>query len=224
MKPYYEHGGITIYNADCRALLCDLRVDLLLTDPPYGLGLTYLRRDGYGARGGVSERLQGDSDTVLSEWVWSVAPGSVAVVFADERTWRTNLLAAEAANWSVRTVVWDKVKPSMQISLRRQFELILVGTKEGHAYADDRSFTDVQRCLRSEGTGHPTAKPVDLLQRVLGFCEPRLERCIVDPFMGSGSTLVAAKNLGRRAIGIEIEERYCEIAAKRLSQEVLAIA
>jgi site-specific DNA-methyltransferase (adenine-specific) len=69
---------------------------------------------------------------------------------------------------------------------------------------------------------HPTVKPTDLLAILLGYSTLAGE-VVLDPFMGSGTTLVAAKNLGRKAIGIEIEERYCEIAAKRCSQEVLAL-
>ena len=222
VKPYYADDWVTIYHGDCREVLPGWP-GFVVTDPPYGLGLGYMRRDGCGTRGGITETIQGDSDVSLSAWVWSVVRHSAAVVFCDERTWRPNLDVAEAFGWSVRTVVWDKVKPSMQVSLRRQYELVLVATRHGHAFAEDRSFTDVRRVLREEGNGHPTAKPVDLVQDLIAFVEPHADHTILDPFVGSGTTLVAAKNLGRKAIGIEIEERYCEIAAKRCSQEVLAL-
>jgi site-specific DNA-methyltransferase (adenine-specific) len=220
VKPYYTDDYATIYHGDCREILPGLG-GTIVTDPPYGLDRGYLRRDGFGAAGGHTERISGDEDVSLSAWVWATAPGGVVVVFADERTWRPNLNVAEAFGWEVRTVVWDKVKPSMQISLRRQYELVLVGFRGGHVFSDDRSFTNVLRVLRSEGTGHPTAKPTDLLQRIIAFVQPNPETTILDPFVGSGTTLVAAKNLGRKSIGIEIEERYCEIAAQRLCQEVL---
>jgi site-specific DNA-methyltransferase (adenine-specific) len=84
----------------------------------------------------------------------------------------------------------------------------------------DRSSADVQRFSWSahKPTGHPAEKPVALMQWVVSRC---LSSVVLDPFMGSGTTLVAAKALGRKAIGVEVDERYCEIAARRLSQEVL---
>ena len=83
----------------------------------------------------------------------------------------------------------------------------------------ERSVIRVRNCHTPLGADHPTQKPVSLLERLVLYSVPE-QGLVVDPFMGSGTTLVAAKNLGRKAIGIEIEERYCEIAAKRLSQEV----
>ena len=210
MKPYYEHGGITIYHGDCREILPTLEpVDLVLTDPPYGVGVAAWD---------------------IVDWQWSD-------LIAERMTVAAHLFAF----WSVsklrefrdirglkyeRVLVWSK---PMTMSAKRgnatwHWEPIYWFRKPDAQLTECVSdvLTENPPLFRShpENVAHPTQKPLDLLRRlaVLGG-----GNSILDPFMGSGTTLRAAKDLGRRAIGIEIEERYCEIAATRLSQEVLAL-
>jgi site-specific DNA-methyltransferase (adenine-specific) len=116
-------------------------------------------------------------------------------------------------------IVWDKGVGGLGNGWRHSHELIAHGAFGQTVYADEFR-RDVVSCatVPSGDRDHPTQKPMELLRTLVRFHPPGL---ILDPFMGSGTTLRAAKDLGRRAIGIEIEEKYCEIAVKRLAQEVL---
>ena len=194
MKPYYESGGITIYHGDCRELLGgDLRADLLLTDPPYGIGL---------AANPFRQRF------VPSAWDDAPVDSALLLAWIERATkaivWGGNYFALPAHQ---RFLVWDKVQPENFSSAMCEQAWTNIG---GPA----KLWRDRVVAYHRD---HPTQKPLELMQWCLGFAEGS----VLDPFAGSGTTLVAAKNLGRRAIGIEIEERYCEIAAERLSQEVL---
>ena len=125
------------------------------------------------------------------------------------------------ARWPiVSLMIWDKqwIGPGGPIGLRPSYEMVALFAQPGFAIAD-RGLPDIWRCQWSsvKPSGHPAEKPVELLSRIIIKSGGEL---ILDPFLGSGSTLVAAKLNGRRAIGIEIEERYCEIAARRLAQSV----
>lgn len=123
-------------------------------------------------------------------------------------------------------VVWDKGPMGMGWHYRRSYEVVLVGQKPGAAcrWFDDTS--KVENIIRHipkiipSATEHPTVKPIALMAHFVGLHSQEGDT-ILDPFMGSGTTLRAAKDLHRKAIGIEIDERYCEIAANRLAQEVL---
>lgn len=210
MKPYYDHAGITIYHGDCREIIPSLTADVLVTDPPYGLSYASGHegpfKDSEIANDGTTEA----RDCILS--LWGERP---AIVFG---TWKRT--APERAHTAL---VWDKGPASgmgdLSIPWKQSFELVFVcgggfsgkrdeGVLSGHSVVT----------WASKGRLHPNEKPVSLMSCLISKCPGGV---ILDPFMGSGTTLRAAKDLGRRAIGIEIEERYCEIAAKRMAQEVL---
>lgn len=203
-KPYYEHAGITIYHGDCRDMLPHLEpVDLVLTDPPYGIGM-----DGgnVGYKGfNDFEKLGWDKEPPSTETLLQVIEkGKQAIL------WGGNYFGLPPSRcW----LVWDKGEG---FKGRSYAEVELAWSNiDGNARIFKR---DPLAKGDYRGKHHPTMKPLQLISWAmqLGGGET-----VLDPFMGSGTTLRAAKDLGRKAIGIELEEKYCEIAAKRLAQEVL---
>ena len=204
MKPYYEASGITIYHGDCREVLPSVRADVLVTDPPYGISYS----------SGWQERpIHGDGDISAREFVLSVWGEKPALVFGHWRSF-------PPTNTKMQ-LTWDKGDwPGMgDLSLPwgPSTEEIYV---LGGGFHGNRGGSVVRVDREVGATIHPCEKPIDLMLNLITRCPDGI---VLDPFMGSGTTLVAAKQLGRRAIGIEIEERYCEIAAKRLAQEVLPL-
>jgi len=205
VKPFYEHAGITIFCGDCREILPSLpKVDAVITDPPYGIGKDGQKQTtgGHGGRkaydflGWDSKRVNPD----LLREVLSIAPQAIV--------WGGNYFA-DVLPPRQRWLVWDKAQRINQSD----------GELAWTSMSGALRIWDLNRvALMTDGAQHPTQKPVDLIQWCIDFFPDA--QLILDPFMGSGTTLVAAKNLGRKAIGIEIEEKYCEIAAKRLAQEV----
>lgn len=133
-------------------------------------------------------------------------------------------MEVHASTLGAEVLVWDKVVSTgmgaLDVPWRPSWEAIYV---IGHGFQGRRSHGVLRFSLPTlapERKLHPTSKPVDLMRALITKCP---DGTVLDPFMGSGTTLRAAKDLGRKAIGIEIEERYCEIAAQRLAQEVLAL-
>lgn len=207
MKPYYDDGrGIVIYHGDCREVLPTLGpVDLVLTDPPYGIGAAREKPH------------NGWADYGVADWDLQRPP-----------VWVMHLLLEKAKD----CVVWggnyftDILPPSMGWMIwdkgQRDFSLADVEMAWTSSQRAARAITYARGKALADGKQHPTQKPLAVIAWALKqYPEAQI---VLDPFMGSGTTLVAAKQLGRRAIGIEIEERYCAIAVERLRQEVLDFA
>jgi site-specific DNA-methyltransferase (adenine-specific) len=208
IEPYYNHDGITIYHADCREVLPRLpRIDLVVTDPPYGINYQSHHRHT------IYPKIRGDDKLPTSVIAQLIGLATRAVyVFC-----RWDVLKHLPEPRSV--VAWIKNNWSMGDLAHehgRQWEACCFYPTSGHEFI--KRTPDVIHANRTGNNLHPTEKPVDLITELIGA---NVGSVVLDPFMGSGTTLVAAKQLGRKAIGIEIEEKYCEIAVERLKQGVL---
>ena len=241
VDPYYDEDGITIYHGEALAVLGGLAGDaatMLITDPPYSSGGQF-RGDRMESTGRKYHEDQtrhdftGDNrdQRAFAYWcaLWLdqcrrvVVDGGIAAMFTDWRQLPTCTDALQSGGWVWRGILaWDKTEASRPVPGRftNQCEYVAWGTNGPRSLGDRSTAAGVFRVgvPRGEDRQHQTQKPVEVLQALMALDDADV---ILDPFMGSGSTLVAAKNLGRRAIGIESVEAYCEIAAKRLAQGVL---
>jgi len=218
MEPYYKDAGVTLWHGDCRELTEWLTADVLVTDPPYGRAWRQgaLKRSKSDGHTGIAN----DGDTVTREQALSMWGDRAAVVFGD--------LMLAPPDCTKLVAVYRK-PPNAGTrgatgGFRRDAEAIyLVGPWPtglgGRSSVIGTSTPSQGNPSSPQGRhGHPHAKPIDVMAQLIDACPPG---AIADPFAGSGSTLVAAKQLGRKAIGVELDERYCEMAARRLSQGVL---
>ena len=225
MQPYYDDGrDIVIWHADCRDILPTIppgSVDLVLTDPPYGvmLGSSDSRGDGHGlAKLGYI----GFSDS-FDEWIGLVPP--VISQCLRDLCGRAAVFPGKHLTYLPAPSVCGGIYcPSgtgrNQWGFTNFMPVFFYGVCP--TISSGASHTVLNSNATSERNGHPCPKPLEWMRWLVSLAS-RANDLILDPFMGSGTTLVAAKQLGRRAIGIEIEEKYCEIAAKRLSQEILPL-
>lgn len=207
MKPYYEHNGIVIYHGDCRDVLPTLdagSVDIVLTDPPYGVGMNSF-----------------DDDFNSTENL-NIAPGNIGCVFTSPRR-IVELANKLVSTWKYERTLWMHKKADIAAPWRAwcmNGEAICIFSRSWDDWKKpDRYFADTFSIGPWERAGHPNGKPLAVVRKLVQSLA-REDQCILDPFMGSGTTLRAAKDNRCHAIGIEIEERYCEIAAKRLAQDV----
>lgn len=209
MRPYYEHAGITIYHGDVANLIGSLEFDAIVSDPPYGIGKDY-------------GELSKDDIQTFQRFVSMIAatgkPASVCMSVS-----RLYDLPVRP-QW---TGVWNKplsMSGLIAYPIYPHWEPIAFYNIKGDYAGNKGHRSDVFECYPepARNSDHPTPKPLGLMSQLIQFF--RDAKTILDPSIGSGTTLVAAKNAGRNAIGVEIEERWCELAAKRLSQEVLCFA
>jgi len=201
IEPYYNEDGITIYNADCRDVLPQLeRVDLVLTDPPFGVG-NFVQVTG-NVRGAKVTWNDAPPDSSMFETLRGMS--------ANRIIWGANYFNCFEPKGGA--IVWIKNQPMPDFS-KADIASCSFHTKV-EVYT--QTWTNF---VNTKTTEHPCERPLSLYVWCLKKYAKTGET-ILDPFMGSGTTLVAAKREGRQATGIEINERYCEAAAKRLSQQV----
>ena len=212
MKPYYrdEKANITIYHGDCNEILPELEpVDLVVTDPPYGMNWLsgrIWRKEAWG-------KIKGDKALPVETILAAIEKAkNAAFVFC---RWDNFGQLPEPKS----VIVWAKnnwTLGDLEHEYGRMWEACLFYPKEGHRFI--KRPHDVIQCAKTGNKHHPTEKPVQLIGEIL---EANVGESVLDPFVGSGTTLLAAKELKRGAIGIEIEERYCETAANRLRTQFL---
>jgi len=216
---YYQDDFVTLYHGDCIELSGEWAgADVLVTDPPYGMAYK-----GFGGRKGRTDAsrnsvIAGDGSTEIRDRALSAwGETRPALVFG-----RWNIQRPAATK---ERLIWDKRPCGFMGDTKMPW-----GSAEEEIYVLGSGFVgkreaNIVRCqtIHSQDVdrpNHPTPKPVGLMEMLIAKCPPGR---LADPFAGSGATLVAAKNLGRKAIGVELEERYCEVIAKRLSQDLLEL-
>lgn len=243
MKPYYQDSACTIYHGDCFNILHDLSgVGAVVTDPPYSSGgafrgdramqttMKYVNSNTIGYR----PEFSGDNRDQRSFLVWcsmwmaaarhAALIGSPLLTFTDWRQLPLMTDAVQCAGWTWRNIAtWHKPGTRMQRGRFSASAEYLVYASHGPVIAGAGSPQNVfaHPPVPGDDKLHIAEKPIPVLLWAMQVTPS--ECTVLDPFCGSGPTLAAAKQSGRKAIGIEIEERYCEIAAKRLQQEVLPL-
>lgn len=237
-EPYYADEFVTLYHGDCVEVMAGLgdgTVDAVLTDPPYSSGGR--RENARSLRKSMTRRVE-DDDWIRGdgmstngfaylmrlcgiEWRRLLKPGGHMLAFIDWRMAAHLAAALETADLRQHPIlVWDKTRFGMGAVFRNQHEFIVHMSAGNPNDPQRRDVGNVLAFAPVKDGEHPTEKPEPLLRTLLSVtCPP--QGIVLDPFAGSGSTLTAAVSLGHRAIGIDADERYCEIAAKRLSQSVL---
>lgn len=242
IKPYYQDNAVTIYHGDCLEVLPAIgaeTVDMIWTDPPYG----HSNHDGdwnsrLNEHRGVEQRpIANDDADGMRVVVDGMLREAVRVLKHDcccccgggggprpTFAWVANRMDSDGLSF-FHSVIWDKVNPGLGWRYRRQHEMVMVSHRNGGRLSWNdavKAKSNVVRMSKPRDTDHPNIKPLEL---VAGFIEAHTTegQTILDPFAGSGTTGRAAKDLGRKATLIEREEKYCEIAAKRMAQEVLSL-
>ncbi|MBU8834457.1 site-specific DNA-methyltransferase [Mycolicibacterium goodii] len=212
VNAYYADDYVTLYHGDCREITAWLAADVLVTDPPYGISWEH-HGGGVGPKTKTTKHdgIANDDDTTVRDEALRLWPDSrPSIVFGSFR--------APAPAGVVQTLVWKKPIDAGVVGsttgYRTDAELVFLRGPHERRNASRSSVLESRGGMANYRSGHPHAKPVGILEQLIGWTLGD----VADPFAGSGSTLIAARNLGRKAIGVEIDERYCELTARRLDQ------
>ena len=226
MTPYFQNDLVTIYHGNCFDILPSIRnVDLIFTDPPYWT-LNKWRNVGTTTRLGGHrdvEKQSGWFTTIDQEELWKLmcecyrllSKDRHCCIMSDGQTLRHVLGYYEEADFSyAKPIIWDKVKPGMGYHLRCRHEFIVLMDKGKNRKPKDLGMADIITIPMVTG-GYPTEKPAALPDVFIQqYTEPG--ELVLDPFMGAGSTVIAAHSAGRRAIGIDVSQEACDITISRL--------
>lgn len=206
--PYYQDDYVTLYHGDCLDVTDWLEADVLVTDPPYGVDYqSGARRDKLAAS------ILNDKDTTFRDGVLNLWGAKPALVFG---SWKI-----ERPQATKQLLIWDTKGAlgmgDLRIPWKPSHQEIYVlgeGQWQGRRDSDVISVAPVQAMARN-GRQHPHEKPIRLMDELIA----KTVGSIAEPFAGSGSTLISARRMGRKVVGVELDEKYCEIAATRLSQQ-----
>lgn len=238
IEPYYSDSKVTVYHGDCIDVMHQLdtqTVDAVLTDPPYSSGGR--RENARSIRKSMTRSVEDDDwirgDAMSTngftyllrlcgmEWRRLLRPGGHVLSFIDWRMAAHLAAALESADLRQHPLlVWNKQTLGMGAVFRNQHEFIVHMTAGSPAPPQRRDVPNVLSFPPVRGGDHPTEKPEPLLRTLLSVVAPK-GGVVLDPFAGSGSTLLAARSLGMTAVGVEADERYCDVIASRLAQDGL---
>ena len=246
LPPFYADDQVTIYHGDCVEIMRAMHgtsVDAVITDPPYCSGGALEAQKNTGGQGHRSERLTaGDVEWFAADnmttggLIWLVRavlvesrrvmkPNRSAFVFTDWRMVPHLAPAMESSGLRYRNmIVWDKLSAGLGMGFKPAHEIILEYTNGSTEYAlkDGQNVIRVRRVTSAE-RDHACQKPLAVIAKLIDVAVPP-GGTVLDPFMGAGSMLVAAKQRGRKAIGIELSEQHCESAARRCAQEMVLVS
>ncbi|QDH92030.1 DNA methyltransferase [Gordonia phage Love] len=238
--PYYSDGFVTLYHGDCLSVMetqiAECSIDVVLTDPPYSSGGR--RENARSLRKSMTRTtaddawIRGDAMSTNGfmhlirlcgiEWRRVLKPGGHVLSFIDWRMAATLAAALETADLRQHpTLVWDKQRLGMGAVFRNQHEFIVHMSAGNPASPHRRDVPNVIGVPPVRNGEHPTEKPEPLLRTLLSVVATAGD-VVLDPFAGSGATLTAAQSLGIKSVGVEADERYCEVIAKRLSRQTIA--
>lgn len=214
-QPYYQDEYVTLYLGDCLEETSWLEADVLVTDPPYGI--SWKGTSNYGEEGSSSKWKDGianDENIQIRDSALEAWGDRPAVVFGSWKKPRPTKTQHLLIWWKKGQAPGPLTAPFMT----QHEEIYILGTGFKKTSPPMRSVIETKeaRSIEVAKIGHPTPKPVGLMELLIDRCPDGI---IADPFAGSGATLIAARNLGRKAIGVEFEEKYCEIIATRLANQ-----